>query len=263
MSIATAQTRRYLPMTPARFSPTARISIGSLGLLALVALGVWVFNFTGDARRFPLNEVEVLGTLDYTDRDELRDLVVQQTRNGFYRLDIDEIRKNVTRMPWVAEAHIRRVWPDRLSIDVVEHEPSARWNDDALISKKFEMFKPPQLAADSLQRAEWLAYFARFPQLEGAIGRHEAVLSNYRTMQVYLQPFGVGIDALLEDDRRSQTLILSNSVSVKLGPTSIEERIQRFVSIYRRLVEPLEGKAANFDMRYTNGFAMSNDEHRG
>ncbi len=263
MSRAVAEPRRYLPLTPMRFSPKVRISIGSLGLLALVALGAWVVHFTGDARRFPLNEVEVLGTLDYTDRDELRELVVRQTRNGFYRLDIDEIRKDVTRMPWIAEAHIRRVWPDRLSIDVIEHEPSARWNDNALISKKFELFKPPQLAPDSLQRAEWLAYFAQFPQLEGAIGRHEAVLSNYRTMQVYLEPFGVGIDALLEDDRRSQTLILSNNVSVKLGPVSLEERMQRFVSIYRRLVEPLEGRAANFDMRYTNGFAMSRDETRG
>lgn len=263
MSLALTESRRYLPLTPARFSPTMRVSIGTLGILALLALGAWVVDYTGDARRFPLNEVEVLGTLDYTDRDELRDLVVRQTRNGFYRLDIDEIRKDVTRMPWIAEAHIRRVWPDRLSIDVIEHEPSARWNDDALISKKFEMFKPPQLAADSLQRAEWLAYFAQFPQLEGAVGRHEAVLSNYRTMQVYLESFAVSIDALLEDSRRSQTLVLSNNVSVKLGLTSLEERIQRFVSIYRRLVEPLDGRAASFDMRYTNGFAMSHGENRG
>lgn len=259
MNTATAGTR-HLPIMPANFSPLVRLGIGSIGLAALVALAAWVVHFTGDARRFPLNEVEVLGTLDYTDRDELRELVVRQTRNGFYRLNIDEIRRDVTRLPWVAEAHIRRVWPDRLSIDVVEHEPSARWNDDALISKKFEMFFPPQLAEDSVQRAEWLAFFSRFPQLEGSFGRHEAVLSNYRTMQVYLQPFGIGIDALSEDDRRSQTLLLSNNVSVRLGMVDLEERMQRFVSIYQRLVEPLEGRAANFDMRYTNGFAMSRNE---
>jgi len=258
----TGLSTRHLPLMPVRFSPTTRLGIGSFGLLVLAALAVWVVHFTGDARRFPLNEVEVLGTLDYTDRDELRELVVRQTRNGFYRLNIDEIRKDVTRLPWVAEAHIRRVWPDRLSIDVVEHEPSARWNDDALISKKFEMFHPPQLALDSIQRAEWLAFFSRFPQLEGVVGRHEAVLSNYRTMQVYLEPFGVGIDALSEDDRRSQTLLLSNNVSVKLGVADLEERMQRFVSIYSRLVEPLENRAASFDMRYANGFAMSGLENR-
>jgi len=254
--------RRHLPLMPLRFSPRARVGVGSLGILALIAMTAWVVVITGDARRFPLNEVEVLGTLDYTDRGELRELVVRQTLNGFYRLDIDAIRKDVIRLPWVAEAHIRRLWPDRLNIDVIEHEPAARWNDDGLISKKFEMFKPPQLADDSIQRAEWLAYFSRFPQLEGAVGRHESVLSNYRTMQVYLEPFEVAVEALIEDERRSQTLVLSNNVSVKLGLTDLEERMQRFVSIYQRLVAPLEGRAANFDMRYTNGFAMSNGDNR-
>ena len=257
MTTVTLNRRMQLPLGPARFSPLTSWGIGSIGLILLVLLGAWLVHITGDSRRFPVSEVEVLGTLDYTDRDELRELVVAQTKNGFYRLDIDQIRLDVMKLPWIAEAHVRRVWPDRLSIDAVEHEPAARWNDDGLISKRFELFKPPQLNPDAVQRAEWLAYFARFPQLSGAIGRHEAVLSGYRTMQVYLADFDVEVEALIEDDRRSQTLILSNNVSVKLGASEIEERVRRFVSLYERLVLPLEGKSVKFDMRYTNGFSMT------
>ena len=51
-------------------------------------------------------------------------------------------------------------------------------------------------------------------------------------------------------------------MSVKLGVADLEERMQRFVSVYTRLVEPLENKAASFDMRYANGFAMSGLENR-
>ncbi len=260
MSTAASVRVRALPLLPLRFSTGWQWTIGSAGFVLLVCFAAWVVYISGDARRFPVNEVEVLGTLDYTDRNELRELVLAQTSNGFYRLDIDAIRQGVIRLPWVAEAHIRRVWPDRLSIDVVEHEPTARWNDDSLISKKFELFKPPQLAKNGIQRAEWLAYFSQFPQLAGATGRHEAVLSGFRTMQVYLQDFGVAIDALTEDDRRSQTLVLENNVTVELGNTDIEERTQRFVGIYTRLVEPLVGRAARFDMRYANGFAMTRME---
>lgn len=262
MSTLVLSRRGQLPISPTRFSSLTSWTIGTIGLLLLLAFGAWLFHLTGDSRKFPVSEVEVLGTLDYTDRDELRDLVVAQTKNGFYRLDIDKIRRDVMKLPWIAEAHVRRVWPDRLSIDAVEHEPAARWNDDGLISKKYELFKPPQLASNAVQRAEWLAYFAQFPQLSGAIGRHEAVLSGYRTIQVYLAGFPVEVEALIEDDRRSQTLVLSNNVSVKLGTTDVEERVRRFVSLYERMVIPLEGKATRFDMRYTNGFAMTSANGR-
>lgn len=262
MSFAQTVSLTFPAFSPSRYQPATRWMIGTLGFAVLLAGCSLLYRLTGDAVRFPVNEVEVLGTLDYTDRDGLRELVVEQTRNGFYRLNIDAIRRNVVKLPWVAEAHVRRVWPDRLSIDVVEHEPTARWNDTALISKRFELFNPPQLAQDNVQRAEWLVFFSRFPQLEGSPGRHESVLSNYRTMQVYLQPYAVGIDALIEDSRRSQTVHLDNNVSVRLGVHDIEERMQRFIDIYQRLVEPLEGRAASFDMRYTNGFALAFGEVR-
>lgn len=249
--------RHPLDLSPRRFAPLLRWGIGALGLCLLLVFAVWVFVISGDATRFPVNEVEVLGTLDYTDRDELRELVVTQTQNGFYRLDVDEIRLGVIKLPWLAEAHVRRVWPDRLSIEAVEHEPAARWNDDSLISKKFELFRPPQLEKNSIQRAEWLAYFSQFPQLAGADGRHHAVLSGFRTMQIYLQEYEVRIEALTEDDRRSESLVLSNNVTVELGNTDVEERMQRFVSIYKRLVEPFAGRTVKFDMRYANGFSMT------
>lgn len=247
---------RTLSISPALYPPIMRWAIAVLGILVLAAIAAWLYFLSGDARRFPVNEVEVLGTLDFTDRDELRDLVTTQTKNGFYRLDIDEIRWGVINLPWVAQAHVRRVWPDRLSIEVLEHEPAARWNDDSLISKKFELFNPPQLDNDNIQRAEWLNYFSQFPQLSGTKGRHESVLNSYRTMQVFLQEFDVAIQALTEDGRRSQTLVLANAVTVELGNTDIEERMRRFVDIYPRLVTPMQGRAAHFDMRYSNGFAM-------
>ncbi len=257
MSASYTLPRRQLPIAPARFSPRTGFVIGSVGLLFIAACLMWLFQITGDARRFPVNEVEVLGTLDYTDRDELRGLVVNQTLSGFYRLDIDQIRRDVKQLPWIAEAHIRRVWPDRISIEVIEHEPAARWNNDSLISKKFELFTPPQLEVDSVQRAEWLNFFATFPQLTGGPGRHEAVLSAFRTLEVYLKPHNVSVMALLEDDRQSQSFVLSNNARVNLGVTDWEERVQRFVQVYTRLVEPMGGRAVQFDMRYPNGFALS------
>lgn len=244
-------------LTPARFSPLIGWSIGIAGLLCVFVMLWFAGKRTADPRSFPVNEVEVAGTLDYTDRDQLRSRVVEHSNSGFYSLDLEAVRSDVKRLPWVSEAHVQRISPDRLSIGVIEHEPAARWNGDALISKRFELFSPPQLAPDSVQRAEWAAYFSQFPQLRGAAGRHEPVLAAFRRYQGVLDQHSVEIIALLEDDRHSQTVVLENEVSVRLGTSDRDERIQRFSEVYSMLVPDFKGQAVKFDMRYRNGFAVT------
>ena len=244
-------------LAPAQLTRKAAWCVAICGSIALALSAYLLLVYTANPHEFPVNEVEVLGTLGYTDRDRMRERVMLHTSDGFYRVDLDSIRRDIMSFPWVAEVHARRLWPDRVSIDVIEHEPSARWNEDGLISKRFEMFRPPQLGGENVQRAEWVAYFADLPKLTGETGRHEAVLSAYRTYQVYLSSLGMSISALLEDERHSQTLVLENSVSVRLGTSELEPRIQRFVDVYPRLIRSTEGKPVTFDMRYTNGFAMT------
>lgn len=246
-----------LPVANLRWPIVVRWTVGALGLLLVLFASIFFSRIAGDPLRFPVTHVDVLGTLDYTDRESLRDNVMSYTQRGFYALDIDRIRTAVEAMPWVATAHVRRMWPGRVMIDVEEHEPAARWNDGSLISKRLELFQPPQLHSDSPRYAEWQVYFADLPLLRGASGRHLSVLESYRHYERVFTPLAVQIDALVEDERRSQTIELSNQVQVRLGVDSHELRLQRFIDIYERLVTPLAGQAAHFDMRYSNGFALS------
>jgi len=242
---------------PARFPGPVAWAIGLIGLVLIAAAVLYVGKRSADPRAYPVNEVEVSGTLDYTDRDALRERVVKHAKVGFYSLDLEAIRVDIKRMPWIAEAYIRRISPDRLSIEVTEHEPAARWNKDSLISKRFELFQPPQLQPDSVRRAEWIAHFSRFPQLRGSKGRHEEVLAAFRSYEAELTGFDVEIEALLEDARHSRTLLLDNQVSVKLGSTHQSTRIGRFVDVFNLLVPEFKGESVKFDMRYRNGFAVT------
>ncbi len=254
---AVFRTEPTLPVSKEPMSMGLRWSIAILGLVCVVSLVVFLKDTLADPTRSPVTNVDVNGTLDYTDREQLRVLVEQHTVLGFYGLDVDDVRDSVETLPWVAKAHIRRVWPGRLMVTIEEHEPAARFNDDALISKGLEMFKPPQLQKDNPQYSEWRASFASLPRLSGSEGRHEFVLDAYRRYELALMPFGVTVNALIEDERRSQTLELANDVTVRIGYESHELRLQRFIDVYERLVVPLQGQAARFDMRYSNGFALS------
>lgn len=254
---AVIRTQPVLPVSKEPMKVGLRWSVGILGLVSVIAAVLYLSDAASDPTRFPVMNVDVAGTLDYTDRDRLRELVQLHTQQGFYGMDVDSIRDNVESMPWVSRAHIRRVWPARLTVSVEEHEPAARYNDNALISKSMELFTPPQLSKDNPQYSEWRRNFAELPRLAGADGRHEFVLDAYRNYERSLLSFGVTVRALIEDERRSQTLELSNDVKVKIGYESHELRLQRFTDVFERLVLPLNGQSASFDMRYSNGFAMS------
>jgi len=254
---AVIRTEQVLPVAQKPLRIGLRWVVGILGLLLVLLGGLYVSEIATDPARFPVLNVDVNGTLDYTDREALSQRIQAHTQLGFYGMDVDAIRQSIEQMPWVSQAHIRRVWPGRLMVTVEEHEPAARYNDDALVSKSLELFKPPQLHKDNPQYNDWRKNLSTLPRLAGAAGRHEFVLDAFRRYELSLSQFGVAVQALNEDERRSQTLILSNGVTVKIGYEAHELRLQRFIDVYERLVTPLNGRGAKFDMRYSNGFAMS------
>ena len=250
-----------MPIFPARMQripPMTRFLIGVLGFIMVLSLFAMGSEFLTDPRFFPVSNVDVLGTLDYTDRGSLSGVVEDDVRKGLLALDIDRVRDEVESLPWVAAVHVRREWPGRLTLAIEEHEPAARWNNDGLVSKRHEMFLPPQLHPDSVQHMEWQEHFSNLPRLSGAEGRHDAVLDDYRHYQLRLANIGLSIVSLNEDDRRSQTLELSNSVIVELGYENQRERLDSFIAVHDRLVSDSQaGQSLRFDMRYKNGFAFT------
>lgn len=261
LQASTAQRQeRVLPRRRPGLSARARLVIGMLGMALLAGGVVAVMEFMQDPLRFPVSNVDILGTVDYADRKRLQDDLVSFLEDGFYGLDIDDIRRSVEQSPWVASASVRRIWPSRIEVRVEEHEPGARWNDNQLISKQQQLFSPPQLQNESPEHQRWRAVFADLPVIHGVPGRHQSLLEAYRQYQHELAAFDLTLAELNEDERGSRTLILSNRVTVRLGYEEQELRMQRFVDVYERMASSIERQTdisgATFDMRYSNGFAL-------
>ena len=245
-----------LPVREPRLAPVTRWAIGALGLALVGGAALVTLELVRDPVRFPVTEVDVAGTLDYVSREALREIVAGHTGDGFYALDIESLRAAVEALPWVAEARVGREWPGRLTLDIDEHEPAARWNDDALVSKRLELFRPPQLDPDRVDHADWRRVFAPLPALVGADGRHSPVLEDFRRYERELRPLGLAVERLEEDERGSQTLELAGGLSVRLGQDAREARFRRFLGVWPRLAEAVGSDPASFDMRYADGFAL-------
>ena len=233
-----------------------RAAFAMLGLMVLIALLAFASRLAVDPKRFPVVQVDVLGTLDYANRDVLMDIIQRHTEMGFYGLDIDDLRQGLESNDWVASSRVSRVWPARITLDIEEHEPAARWNDDHLISKRLELFKPHQLRRASADFKQWSDVFKPLPQVLGSLGRHEVLLDAYRDYDQQLSLLGLKMALLEEDERLSQTLTLANGVSVKLGREQQVLRMNRFLDVYEYLAAQGSGRQMSFDMRYESGFAL-------
>lgn len=247
--------RQVLPLAEFRATATTRWVVALFGLVMLSALPFVASHIAQDAARFPVTHVDVLGTMDYADRDALMADINLHTAQGFYGLDIDRLRQSLESRQWIASARVSRVWPSRIAIEVEEHEPAARWNDDHLISKRLVLFKPHQLDRRSPAFAQWSDVFRPLPQVLGAQGRHVELLDAYRAYEQQFARFNLSLVLLEEDDRLSQTLTLSNGVVVKLGLEERELRMNRFLDVYERIAAEAADGPLSFDMRYSNGFA--------
>lgn len=253
-----------------------RMVAGLIGLLLLVGAGCYLTRLALDPVRSAVTQVDVLGTLDYSDREQLRERVAPHLVDGFYRLDIAAIRSDLMAMPWVSDAQVRRVWPAGLTIMVQEHVPVARWNDDALLAADLTLFHPPQLRRDDPRYAQWQAHLSDLPRLNGADGRHGELLERFRGYAARLASLGLTLRYLREDDRLSQTLELADGTSVRLGYENRIQRLARFIDVYPRVMRQLAATSdqsgagprsapdartspsiGRFDMRYSNGFALS------
>ncbi|MFQ3596581.1 MAG: FtsQ-type POTRA domain-containing protein, partial [Sphingomonadaceae bacterium] len=115
-----------------------RLLFGLFGLLALVAVAVWL-TVLGHPQRmlhalavwsagagFSVRQVVVEGDM-HQPRLPLYREVLSGGTDAMILLDLPDLRARIEALPWVREAHVRRRWPDTLIVTLVEREPIAIW----------------------------------------------------------------------------------------------------------------------------------------
>ena len=68
----------------------------------------------------PIHSVVVNGELRFIQKDKLAKALQPLESQGFFSVDLDKIQVAVQQLPWVADVEVRRVWPDKIVIDITE-----------------------------------------------------------------------------------------------------------------------------------------------
>ncbi|HLB42608.1 MAG TPA: cell division protein FtsQ/DivIB [Gammaproteobacteria bacterium] len=218
------------------------IKVMMLGAITLWA--VFLLNDFKLSRFFPINIVRVYG-VHHLDRQELQDLLLPFAEQGFFAMNVDNIRDRLSQLPWVSSSFVRRYWPNQLQIIINEQQVLAIWNDRHLLSLTGELFSPDRET-----------YPHALPRLIAQEGKQMVMIRYFHAINRLLQPLHVTISVLELTPDDVWKLVLSNGIILQMGQKDILTRLNRFVKVYPKIIGNRTIDVEYIDLRYSNGVAV-------
>lgn len=195
---------------------------------------------------FPVREVVVTQAPRHAAREAIEGAVLERVNGNFFALNLPALRLALEQVPWVRRVQLRRVWPDRLEVELEEHEALARWGDQSLLNLQGERFEAE--APEGL------------PVLSGPDGSEREVADRFRRYSDVLKPLGSAVVRVALSPRYSWQLSLANGLQIVLGRDSsadpLDQRLSRFVVAAPETLGRLRRRNEYVDLRYPNGFAL-------
>ena len=145
----------------------------------------------------PIEQVVISGTTDHVPTDLIETLVAPTLAGGFFAADLDAIRDDLERIPWVYRAAVRRQWPDTVVVTVEEQRPIARWGSQGFLNHEGAYFAGDQSAM-----------FDPLPQLAGPDSSAGDMMRHYQQVEGLLQDTGLQVVRLEQDENQNSVLRL-------------------------------------------------------
>lgn len=247
---ATARPRPAPAAAPRKPIPWRRYGVGlgiGLGLagLSVAAWQGWVW--LRNPQLMPIQSLMVQGQSPRIPAGVILATVKPYAAQGFLWVNPDQVRHALAALPWVADAEVRRVWPDKLQVQIQQEIPAARWLGGAgqMLDTQGQVFQVPATQVP-----------AGLPNLEGPPNSGMQLLQQLAIFNRSLAPLGLRVADLQEDQRGAWRCILSNGVRLLLGRDDVLPALQRWVAIAPQIKDYLV-PGATMDLRYTNGLAVA------
>jgi cell division protein FtsQ len=159
-------------------------------------------------------------------------------RTSLLFLDAEAARKRLKADPWIAEATVLKLYPNRLQIGVIEREPFALWQKDGRLSV---------IAEDGTVLEPYVAHrFTGLPLVVG-IGAKKRAKDILALIGQYPEISGSVAASVLVAQRR-WNLRLKNGIDIRLPETEVEAALATLVSLDREK-KLLSRDIASVDLR--------------
>ncbi|TVP59765.1 MAG: FtsQ-type POTRA domain-containing protein [Halomonadaceae bacterium] len=227
-----------------RLIPWGKLALG--GTVALLAgLTPWVLSTGVTSMDRQFNQVTIQGELNRLDPAHLEASLEPWMGRSYFATDLNGIKEWVERQPWVQSAAISRQWPGTLTVEVIEQHPVAYWNEQSLLNREGQVFAPMDTTPAG-----------PIPALSGPQAKAGEVLQRARQFADKLAPHDLRLAGMALESRGAWTLQLDNGITLALGRDRVEERFDRFLSVYSSHLGAVAAAVKGVDARYDNGVSV-------
>lgn len=217
---------------------TALFALGlGAALTGLVAAELW---------RRPIESVRVSGSFVQVSRSALERAIAPCLSKGLLAADLSSIREAARGVPWVKEVSVRRIWPDRIEMEVSEREAVARWRERSLLESDGSLFSPPDPGGGGA-----------LPVLAGPPGRHREVFESYRVLDRLMRArLGSRVTSLEADAHGGWRAGLANGIALRFGSDPLAPRVARYAHAFPKVLGARLAEVREIDLRYGHGFSV-------
>lgn len=193
----------------------------------------------------PVERIEIIGSAQHLDRKQLGERIADELTQSLLQVDLPAVQEMVKQQPWVRVAAIEKDWPHTLRVQVEEEVPVARWGEKGLLNHQGDIFWP-----------ELKEQYRGLPRLSGPSPDTNRVMSQFHDLNQMFRSAGLQVVSLDLEARGAWTLELNNQIKVVVGRENINERLQRFLELYRLRLAERSGEIETVDIRYPHGVAV-------
>jgi cell division protein FtsQ len=202
---------------------------------------------------FALRVIQVEGEVTRNSVSTIRANAAPRLAGNFFTTDLQKGKSAFESVPWVRQAIVRRVWPNRLAVRLEEHRPAALWSSDAttdkIVNTYGEVFEANlgDVEDDSL------------PTFKGPEGSSVAMLLMLNRLRPVFAIVDAQIDGLTLSVRGSWRVELDTGAEVELGRGTDDEvvaRTERFVSTLTQVTQRYQRPLEYADLRHRDGYAV-------
>lgn len=229
-----------------------QFTVWTLAIVVVVLAAGWLFirgeQFLAEDPRFriaapgPGGEdpaVTVTGARN-SRMSSILDVFAGDRGRSLYRLDAEARRKALQRVEWVKDATVRRVWPNRVAVEIIERVPLAFLQTPARASGGAVAYRPLLIDAEGVLLTPRGGLPSGLPLVSGILpSDHPEVrrerIARARRLLDQLGEAGENLDEIDVADPENLKVtyrIHEREYILALGDTDFSERFQRFVRGY-------------------------------
>ncbi len=195
----------------------------------------------------PIEIVHVGSELTQIEREAVVSAVRGAIDGGILSTDIGDVAAALRNLSWPRSAQVRRVWPDKLEVDVTKVTLIARWQTDRYLTSTGDVVKVPVPVTN-------------LPLLDCQIATPVEAMEMYGMLRDIAASQALVLTELEQNRIGEWQIRFANLVTVNLGAEKVVERMHRFAHAYRNAASLGTGTLAYVDTRYPNGVAIRFNE---